>query len=71
MKLSVPRQCEVIPPPVRAASDMVSLTRLINWAALIGGSFLFLLLQGEVNLVQRIAGGTVLLALASLLIETV
>ena len=70
MKLSVPRQCEVIPPPVRAASDMVSLTRLINWAALIGGSFLFLLLQGEVNLVQRIAGGTVLLALASLLIFT-
>ena len=49
---------------------MVSLTRLINWTALIIGSILFLLLQGEVDLTQRIAGGTVLLALASLLIFT-
>ena len=49
---------------------MVSLTRLINWAALIGGSLLFFMLQGEVDLVQRVAGGTVLLALASLLIFT-
>ncbi len=49
---------------------MVSLTRLINWAALIGGLLLFFMLQGEVNLVQRVAGGTVLLALASLLIFT-
>ena len=49
---------------------MVSLTRLINWTALIIGSILFLILQGEVDLTQRIAGGTVLLALASLLIFT-
>ena len=49
---------------------MVSLTRLINWTALIVGSILFLILQGEVDLTQRIAGGTVLLALASLLIFT-
>ena len=58
------------PPPVRYASDMVSLTRLINWAALIGGSLLFFLLQGEVNIIQRVAGATILLALASLLIFT-
>tara|TARA_B100000965_G_scaffold89662_1_gene72795 strand:+ start:5894 stop:6847 length:954 start_codon:yes stop_codon:yes gene_type:complete len=49
---------------------MVSLTRLINWIALLVGSLLFLVLQGEVDLTQRIAGGTVLLALASLLIFT-
>ena len=49
---------------------MVSLTRLINWAALIGGSLLFFLLQGEVNIIQRVAGATILLALASLLIFT-
>tara|TARA_B100000424_G_scaffold138576_1_gene105262 strand:- start:639 stop:1568 length:930 start_codon:yes stop_codon:yes gene_type:complete len=49
---------------------MVSLTRLINWAALIGGSLLFFLLQGEVNIIQRVAGASVLLALASLLIFT-
>ncbi len=49
---------------------MVSLTRLINWTALIIGSILFMVLQGEVDLTQRIAGGTVLLALASLLIFT-
>ena len=49
---------------------MVSLTRLINWVALIGGSLLFFLLQGEVNIIQRVAGATILLALASLLIFT-
>ena len=49
---------------------MVSLTRLINWTALILGTVLFLVFQGEVDLTQRIAGGTVLLALASLLIFT-
>jgi hypothetical protein len=49
---------------------MVSLTRLINWTALIVGTILFLMFQGEVDLTQRIAGGTVLLALASLLIFT-
>ena len=49
---------------------MVSLTRLINWVALILGSIVFLILQGEVDITQRIAGGTVLLALASLLIFT-
>lgn len=49
---------------------MVSLTRLINWIALIVGMILFLAFQGEVDLTQRIAGGTVLLALASLLIFT-
>ena len=49
---------------------MVSLTRLINWVALILGSIVFLILQGEVDMTQRIAGGTVLLALASLLIFT-
>ena len=59
-----------MPPPVGAGSGMVSLTRLINWVALILGSIVFLILQGEVDLTQRIAGGTVLLALASLLIFT-
>ena len=49
---------------------MVSLTRLVNWIALIAGMFLFLMFQGEVDLIQRIAGGTVLLALASLIIFT-
>ena len=48
---------------------MVSLTRLIN-CYLIGGSLLFFLLQGEVNIIQRVAGASVLLALASLLIFT-
>ena len=59
-----------MPPPVGAGSGMVSLTRLINWVALILGSIVFLILQGEVDMTQRIAGGTVLLALASLLIFT-
>ena len=49
---------------------MVSLSRIINWVALILGCLVFLILQGEVDLTQRIAGGTVLLALASLLIFT-
>ena len=59
-----------MPPLVEAGSGMVSLTRLINWVALILGSIVFLILQGEVDITQRIAGGTVLLALASLLIFT-
>ena len=49
---------------------MASLTRTVNWAALIVGTGLFLMFQGEVDLPPRIAGATVLLALASLLIFT-
>ena len=49
---------------------MASLTRTINWVALVAGTGLFLMFQGEVDLPLRIAGATVLLALASLLIFT-
>ena len=49
---------------------MATLTRTVNWLALIVGSGLFLMFQGEVDLPPRIAGATVLLALASLLIFT-
>ena len=47
--------------------NMVSLTRLVLWIAVILGSFLFLILQGDAGLVTRVAGGVVLLALVSLL----
>ena len=47
---------------------MVSLTRLVLWIAVILGSFLFLILQGDAGLVTRVAGGVVLLALVSLLL---
>ena len=47
--------------------NMVSLTRLVLWIAVILGSLLFLILQGEAGLVTRVAGGVVLLALVSLL----
>ena len=46
---------------------MVSLTRLVLWIAVILGSLLFLILQGDAGLVTRVAGGVVLLALVSLL----
>ena len=46
---------------------MVSLTRLTLWIAVILGSLLFLILQGDAGLVTRVAGGVVLLALVSLL----
>ena len=41
---------------------MASLTRMINWTALVAGTGLFLMFQGEVDLPLRIAGATVLLA---------
>ena len=47
---------------------MVSLTRLVLWIAVILGSLLFLILQGDAGLVTRVAGGVVLLALVSLLL---
>ena len=47
---------------------MVSLTRLTLWIAVILGSLLFLILQGDAGLVTRVAGGVVLLALVSLLL---
>ncbi len=50
--------------------NVATLTRTVNWLALIVGSGLFLMFQGEVDLPPRIAGATVLLALASLLIFT-
>ena len=48
--------------------NMVSLTRLVLWIAVILGSLLFLILQGDAGLVTRVAGGGVLLALDSLLL---
>ena len=54
----------------RLGDNVASLTRTVNWAALIVGTGLFLMFQGEVDLPPRIAGATVLLALASLLIFT-
>ncbi len=53
-----------------AGDNVASLTRMINWTALVVGTGLFLMFQGEVDLPPRIAGATVLLALASLLIFT-
>ncbi|MDP6920403.1 MAG: hypothetical protein QF709_00610 [Candidatus Thalassarchaeum sp.] len=46
---------------------MVSLTRLVLWAAVLIGIPLFLVLQGEASMITRIAGGTILLALVSIL----
>ena len=46
---------------------MVSLTRLVLWAAVLMGIPLFLVLQGEASMITRIAGGTILLALVSIL----
>jgi hypothetical protein len=46
---------------------MVSLTRMVLWAAVFLGIPLFLILQGEANPITRIAGGTILLALVSIL----
>jgi len=46
---------------------MVSLTRMVLWAAVLLGIPLFLILQGEANLITRVAGGTILLALVSIL----
>ncbi len=46
---------------------MVSLTRMVLWAAVLLGIPLFLILQGEASLITRVAGGTILLALVSIL----
>ena len=46
---------------------MVSLTRMVLWAAVLMGIPLFLVLQGEASMITRIAGGTILLALVSIL----
>ena len=46
---------------------MVSLTRMVLWAAVLLGIPLFLVLQGEASMVTRVAGGTILLALVSIL----
>ncbi|SVE46995.1 uncharacterized protein METZ01_LOCUS499849, partial [marine metagenome] len=46
---------------------MVSLTRMVLWVAVLGGSILFLILQGEASVITRVAGGTILLALVSIL----
>ena len=46
---------------------MVSLTRMVLWAAVLLGIPLFLILQGEANMITRVAGGTILLALVSIL----
>ena len=46
---------------------MVSLTRLVLWAAVLMGIPLFLILQGEASMITRISGGTILLALVSIL----
>jgi len=46
---------------------MVSLTRMVLWAAVLLGIPLFLILQGEANMITRAAGGTILLALVSIL----
>ena len=46
---------------------MVSLTRMVLWAAVLLGIPLFLVLQGEASMVTRVAGGMILLALISIL----
>jgi len=46
---------------------MVSLTRLTLWLAVLLGSVLFVILQGDADLMTRMAGGIVLLALFSIL----
>ena len=46
---------------------MVSLTRMVLWAAVLLGIPLFLVLQGEASEITRVAGGTILLALVSIL----
>jgi len=46
---------------------MVSLTRMVLWAAVLLGIPLFLVLQGEASMITRVAGGTILLALVSIL----
>ena len=48
--------------------NMVSLTRLALWAAVLLGIPLFLVLQGDAGLLTRLAGGIVLLALVSILL---
>ena len=48
--------------------NMVSLTRLALWAAVLLGIPLFLVLQGDAGLLTRVAGGIVLLALVSILL---
>ena len=46
---------------------MVSLTRMVLWVAVLGGIPLFLVLQGNAEMITRAAGGTILLALVSIL----
>jgi len=46
---------------------MVSLTRMVLWAAVLLGIPLFLILQGEASMITRVAGGMILLALVSIL----
>ena len=46
---------------------MVSLTRLVVWAAVLMGIPTFLVLQGEASQMTQIAGGSILLALIAIL----